>query len=257
MPVEFDPGPPAAIAEHFAKLPSYAAWKDYFWLDWGPVFYRGRLDGSQRVLCVASDPGPTERIAGRTLVGDAGQRAQGFLRKIGLTRSYLCLNAHMIALFPGEGSKGLEILDNATQKTWRNKLYDMARPPGLEAIIAFGEQAQKAVSLWPGKGSVPVINVQHPSARKEAPLLAGWKAAVTQLRTIVTPDADGSLNAQNYGATFKKSDFSAIPRRDLPFGAPDFLGDDAWLRAKTPPENTSVNRPSGDRHTLIWKAPKS
>jgi hypothetical protein len=54
------------------------------------------------VLCLASDPGPTERIAGRTLVGNAGQRVQGLLAKLGLTRSYLCLNAWAYALRPSK-----------------------------------------------------------------------------------------------------------------------------------------------------------
>ena len=87
---EFDPGPPDPVADHFAEVPSYAAHRKKFWYDWGPVFYRGRLDRSAKVLCIASDPGPTERIVGRTLVGDAGQRVQGFLTKLGLTRSYPC-----------------------------------------------------------------------------------------------------------------------------------------------------------------------
>lgn len=79
----FDPGPPSAFAQMFAAAPDYAPIRQHFWYDWGPVFYRGRLDGSARLLCIASDPGPTERIAGRTLVGDAGQRVQGFLSKLG------------------------------------------------------------------------------------------------------------------------------------------------------------------------------
>jgi uracil-DNA glycosylase len=91
--VEFDPGPPPEVAEHFARVPSSAPHRELSWYDWRPVFYRGRLDGSARVLCIASDPGPTERVAGRTLVGHAGQRVQGFLHKLGLTRSYACLNA--------------------------------------------------------------------------------------------------------------------------------------------------------------------
>ena len=82
--VEFDPGPSKSIANHLAALPSYAPHRDFFWYDWGPVFYRGRLNMSARLLCVASDPGPTERIACRTLIGDAGQRVQGFLSKLGL-----------------------------------------------------------------------------------------------------------------------------------------------------------------------------
>src|SRR3712207_402801 len=97
---EFDPGPPPAIGEHLDALPSYAAQRDLFWYDWGPVFHRGRLDRTARLLCVASDPGPTERIACRTLVGDAGQRVQGFLTKLGLTRSYLLVNAFAYALRP-------------------------------------------------------------------------------------------------------------------------------------------------------------
>jgi hypothetical protein len=55
--IEFDSGPTPALAEHFAKLPSYAAQRDLFWFDWGPIFYRGRLDKSARVLVIASDPG--------------------------------------------------------------------------------------------------------------------------------------------------------------------------------------------------------
>ena len=89
---EFDPGPPDSLAEHFARVPA-PSHPQNFWFDWGPIFYRGRLDGSARVLCVGSDPGPTERIPGRCLVGNAGQRVQGFLTKLGLTRSYVCVNA--------------------------------------------------------------------------------------------------------------------------------------------------------------------
>ena len=85
--VEFDPGPPPNVAAHLDRVPSYVAHQDLFWYDWGPIFYRGRLDRSARLLCIASDPGPTERIACRTLVGDAGQRVQGFLSKLGLTHT--------------------------------------------------------------------------------------------------------------------------------------------------------------------------
>ncbi len=62
----FDPGPSIPVYHHLASLPSYEPHKTKFWYDWGPIFYRGRLDRSARLLCIASDPGPTERIAGRT-----------------------------------------------------------------------------------------------------------------------------------------------------------------------------------------------
>ncbi|WP_371493942.1 hypothetical protein OG871_02635 [Kitasatospora sp. NBC_00374] len=58
---EFDPGPTEQFAKLFAQVPDPPV-ESAFWFDWGPIFYRGRLDGSARVLIVASDPGPTERV---------------------------------------------------------------------------------------------------------------------------------------------------------------------------------------------------
>lgn len=258
MSVEFDPGPPIDFARHFAAMPDYAAFKDFFWYDWGPVFYRGRLDGSARVLCIASDPGATERIVCRTLVGDAGQRVQGFLAKIGLTRSYLCLNAYSLALIPSEAAGGDGVLDAPDHKAWRNALYDMAKTGELQAVLAFGVQAQRAVSKWPGKGETPVFKLPHPSSHDPAILADAWRSAVSQLRAIVTPDPDGDVTLPNYGAELAEADYAPIPKRDLPFGLPAFVGQDAWLRAQTPPKFASVTRPRpDDRHTLIWAAPRS
>src|SRR3954468_3856904 len=138
MAAVFDKGPPQAIANLCADCPVPSTPKA-FWTAWGPIFYRGRLDGTARVLCIASDPGPTERIAGRTLVGDAGQRVQGFLTKLGLTRSYLCLNAFPYALFPSNASDGPKILKDPLQLAWRNELYTAVKTgSSLQAIIAFG-----------------------------------------------------------------------------------------------------------------------
>ena len=179
---EFDPGPPPALAAILDRMPDFAGHRQHFWFDWGPVFYRGRLDGSARVLCVASDPGPTERIAGRTLVGDAGQRVQGFLARIGLTRSYVCVNALPYALFPSHGGSAAGILADPDILAWRNELYDAARGPSLQAIVAFGVNAQRAVDHWPGRAGVPVLGIPHPSSRNPTQLLDRWRAAVGQLR---------------------------------------------------------------------------
>src|SRR6187431_1470441 len=101
--VSFDKGPSVPVAAHFAALPELPPEsRGMFWYDWGPVFYRGRLTGKARLLGIASDPGPTERVVGRTLVGDAGQRVQGFLEKVGLTRSYVLVNAFPVAVHPGK-----------------------------------------------------------------------------------------------------------------------------------------------------------
>jgi uracil-DNA glycosylase len=254
---EFDRGPSAEFAQLLDRVPDPPVIGD-FWFDWGPVFYRGRLDGSARVLCFASDPGPTERIAGRTLVGNAGQRVQGILAKLGLTRSYLCLNAWAYALHPSRALAEKSRLDEPTQRGWRNELYDAATGPELEAIIAFGEMAQEAVAQWWGRPDVALCEVPHPSSRDTKRLLDEWRGAVSELREIVTPDPDGHNTGPNYGTRFTEGDYAAIPRHDLPFGTPAFVGDDEWVRARPSGAQNSVERPSpDDGHTLIWHAPEA
>jgi uracil-DNA glycosylase len=254
--VEFDPGPPANVAEHFDTVPSYAAHRDLFWYDWCPVFYRGRLDGSARLLCVASDPGPTERIAGRTLVGDAGQRVQGFLSKLGLTRSYACVNAYAYALLPSRSMSAIPILSEPDQLSWRNELLSMIISLELQAIVAFGLQARLAVEKWATAPAVMIKKVPHPSSRDTTKLITEWRAAVADLRTAVTPDPDGSNSGPNYGERYSESDYAPIPRGDLPFGVPSWLGDDARGRQSRPRRRNTVERdPTDELHTLIWRAP--
>lgn len=253
--MEFDGGPPQAIAQICRSCPPPTTPKA-FWTAWGPVFYRGRLDGSARVLCIASDPGPTERIANRTLVGDAGQRVQGFLAKLGLTTSYLCVNAFPYALHPSYGPQADQLLAEPAQQAWRHDFYDAALPGHVQAVVAFGANAQKALDLWPGKPNVPAARIPHPSSRDEKKLLQDWHDAIVTLRAHVTPDHDGSATGPNYGSSFREADYAAIPRRDLPFGVPAYLGDDSAGRTGHPRRNDSVGRPSpDDGHTLIWTAP--
>ena len=253
---EFDPGPPRRVADHLGNVPSYAAHRELFWYDWGPVLYRGRLDRSARVLCLASDPGPTERIAGRTLVGDAGQRVQGFLTKLGLTRSYALVNAYAYALLPSRAMSAIPILSEPAQQSWRNRLFSLIVGPQLQAIVAFGLQAKIAVDQWADVPPVMIKKVPHPSSREPGKLITEWRAAVEDLRTVVTPDPDGDNSVPNYGTRFAEGDYARIPPRDLPFGVPPWLGDDAIGRASRPRRNNTVERDRDDLlHTLIWRAP--
>jgi uracil-DNA glycosylase len=254
--MEFDRGPSAALAQHLADLPGYASHRNLFWYDWGPVFYRGRLNGKARLLGIASDPGPTERIAGRTLVGDAGQRVQGFLAKLGLTRSYVLVNAHPYAMHPSRAEDARPLLARQQIRDWRNQFYDAITGPSLQAVVAFGGEAREALRLWtPGPG-VPALEVPHPSSRNAARLLDEWRDAVEQLRGIVSPDADGDPGLPNYGNRFREADYERIPPRDLPFGVPAWFGDDSWGRKAKPRHNNSVSRPSSDsKHTLVWRSP--
>lgn len=253
----FDKGPTRRVARLFAQVPDYMSYRDYFWFDWGPIFYRGRLDGSARILCVASDPGPTERIASRALVGDSGQRVQGFLKKVGMTRSYLCLNAFVYALHPRHLSHGKEIVKDPEHIKWRNRMFSNLTSSKLQAIVAFGCLAHIAVEMWDRKKTVPVFNIYHPSFRDQTKLLPTWREAIIELRKVVTPDLADFLDVSNYGDVFSEDDYAPIPSDDLPFGVPGWLGDDSWGRAGHPRHLNCVRRPKpDDEHTLIWIAPK-
>jgi hypothetical protein len=87
------------LVQHFNSLPHYPT--KLYWDDWGPVFYRGRLDGAAKVLGVAQDPGVCEHVARRVLVGTAGQRVQFLLETLGLCHSYVLVNAHQYEIRGG------------------------------------------------------------------------------------------------------------------------------------------------------------
>lgn len=257
MKIEFDRGPTAAMASLLMDHPDYTPVKEFFWFNWGPVFYRGRLNQSAKILCVASDPGPTERIGDRALIGNAGQRVQGFLSKIGITKSYVCLNGFIYALHPSHLGDGIKLLDDPVHTAWRNKVFDAATGPKLQAIVAFGDIAKKTVDLWDGKGDTPVFKTYHPSYRfDESKLTADWNRVITELRAIVTKDKGGNNTLPLYGTKIEESDYKPIPSGDLPFGSAPFLGDEHWRRTSSGGMN-SVSRPPDDDFTLIWKAPQT
>jgi hypothetical protein len=76
------------------------------------------------------------------------------------------------------------------------------------------------------------------------------------LRGIVGPDPGGDPTVPNYGSAFTEDDYAPIPKADLPFGLPAFVGDDRWGREGSPHHNDAVSRPNpDDAHTLTWIAP--
>ena len=101
MPHSFDPGygqePFRTLAAEYPEADLYPP--DQFRVEWGPVFHRGRLDGSARVLVLGQDPAQHETIVRRILVGEAGRRLQGFLAKLGVTRSYVLVNTFLYSVY--------------------------------------------------------------------------------------------------------------------------------------------------------------
>src|SRR5262249_5740705 len=234
---------------------------ELFWYAFGPVFYRGRLDGSARVLCIASDPGPTECLpfVRRCLVGDAGQRTQGFLAKIGLDHSYVLVNAFAVALHPSHAAQGETILkNNATLKAWRHQFYDQLLADNkLQAIVSFGSESHTAYDVWsasnPAVAAIPSIKIPHPSALDRGGptpnLVKEWHDAVTQLGGFVTKDVAAK---PNYGAHVTHDDYASIPRGALIADAPAYCGNGL---ASHPVHFNCGDRPSPDDGHSLWLKP--
>jgi hypothetical protein len=239
--MEWDPGPPAPFATHFENRPTYSP-KSRFRMAWGPIFYRGRLDGSAKVIVIGQDPAADEDVARRILVGAAGQRVQGFLRKLGLNKSYVMVNTFLYGLRGQMDQQAKQISASAPIKNWRNQLLDMLMTPQIQAILAFGAGAHQVVSLWPGSSGAFVAQLTHPSARDDAALLANWNNWLPQVQSRVMADPGGTKDPTPYGTKFKKTDLAPIPARDLAFGVPKWMGngDTAW------------RLPSGNQ--ITWKA---
>jgi hypothetical protein len=242
----FDPGPPVQWRDFLASAPL-----DYyvhhasrrFRIDFGPVYYRGRLDGTARILVVGQDPSTNEILGQRILVGSSGQRVQGFLRKLGITRSYVMANLFLFSVF---GQVDAELRAIALEEpilTFRNSFFDrLAQENNLQAVVVIGKGAQLAVDNWPGSQEHPVFEIQHPAALDEAAVLATWNSALTLLRPIVEPDDDGSPDPSPYGSSFAPEDAAPIPRFDLPFGLPEWHG------------NGSHSHRDGNKN-IVWTAP--
>ena len=193
-----------------------------FRLEWGPVFHRGRLDATARVLVIGQDPAQHETIARRILVGEAGHRLQGFLFKLGMDRSYVMVNTFLYSVF-GSASKNAGLTRIATYRhKWLDALF--AHEP-IEAVVSLGTLADKAWLKWAatpnGQSFTPAYrHITHPTAPESGAaknqgdhaalikkMLANWNDGLQALTPgIAHPDK--SRNLVLYGEAFADGDRS-------------------------------------------------
>jgi uracil-DNA glycosylase len=245
MSPSFDPGPPAAWEQLFRAAP-LAHYIDHpserFRTAFCPVFYRGRLDGSARVLIVGQDPSTDEILAQRILVGEAGQRVQGLLRKLGISRSYVMFNTFLYGVFGQFDSALRTIAHEPPIAQYRNQLLDQAIATNpIEAMLTVGNAASDAIGQWPGGQGLPVIALRHPSARSD--VLTNWNARLPELAAHIAPDPGQTRDLTPYGATFQPQDELAIPAADLPFGLPTWHGSGGTRSTRRSPKS------------ILWTAP--
>jgi Uracil DNA glycosylase superfamily len=229
--MEWDPGPPPAIRLIFEQAPlaEYEARPKRFRLEWGAMYYRGRLDGSARVLIIGQDPAASENVVRRILAGEAGQRVQRFLAKLGIMRSYVMVNSVLYSIFGQFDAEMQNFMDRPAVLEWRNALLDALAVPAIEAVLGFGKAAEHVINSWPGaqawKASHRVFFLKHPTAQPDASVLQNWSSQLQAIGDKVTPDPDGAADLTPYaGPAFGPDDLLSIPLRDLGFGMPRWMG---------------------------------
>src|SRR6476646_2785677 len=120
-------------AEPFASLVAGYPGEDVyppadFRTEWGPVFHRGRLDGSARVLVLGQDPAAHEAVARRILVGEAGQRVPGLLARVGFVTGYVMVNTFFYSVYGQGGGKHVGADDLVR---YRNRWLDAVAGPSV------------------------------------------------------------------------------------------------------------------------------
>jgi uracil-DNA glycosylase len=216
-----------------------------FRVEWGPVFHRGRLDGSARVLLIGQDPGQHENVLRRILAGEAGRRVQGFLARLGITRSYVMINALLYSVY---GSRGARYVSRPGVRDYRNRWIEALLAPGeVEAVVTFGAMAKASWTAYAKLHAVPaglaVASLTHPTAPESAggtkaeqreatrELLRQWSAALQVLHPAISGKDEPATPLVPYGDAFADADKAAIPAADLPAGVPGWMyEDDGWAR---------------------------
>jgi hypothetical protein len=214
-----------------------------FRLEWGPVFHRGRLDGSAHVLVLGQDPAQHETIFRRILVGEAGHRIQGFLAKLGIDRSYVMVNTFLYSVF-GQGG-GNKHRNNKKIAGYRNRWLRALLDGGkIEAVVALGSLADTAWQTFrdspQGTGvQVKYEPITHPTRPEAAGgdaaahaaaikrMLENWNSALQSLHPLDDPDRAGPFKP--YGDAFKANEKIAIPEIDAPPWTPEWMRlNDGW-----------------------------
>jgi uracil-DNA glycosylase len=240
-----------------------------FRTEWGPIFHRGRLDGTARILLIGQDPATHEDVARRILVGEAGQRIQGFLDKLGITTSYVFVNTFLYSVYGQAG--GSAHAHDPHIAIYRNAWLDaLAADNQLQAVVTLGTLADAAYHAWPGAsaGSWRYVTVLHPTYPDSASasgtitkaaafqrLCANWNIALNTMAAnpgALTPDTPRALVP--YGDTITPAEHGTIPEADLPPGLPDWMrGAKGWAARGTP--TTGATTAAQKRATLTVTIP--
>ena len=218
------------------------------------------------MLVIGQDPAQHETVVRRILVGEAGRRVQGLLAKLGITRSYVFVNAYLYSVY---GSVRANTRRNPALVGYRHRwLNALLVGTQVEAVIALGTAADESWQMWMATPNgqatrLACAAVTHPTqpesssqndkaklAAATAKLLRNWNAAVQTLApAIAHPDQPTVLVP--YGDTWGDGERPPIPEFDYPAGLPAWMHEqDGWARRSGPDvlakrRNLTVTVPKG------------
>jgi len=217
-----------------------------FRIEWGPIFHRGRLDGSPRVVVIGQDPAQHETIVRRVLVGEAGRRLQGFLAKLGITTSYAIVNTFLYSVF---GSVKAATRRDPRLSAYRNRWLDaLLIGKHVEGVLALGDAAREAWEMWKATAAGAALDVAfapitHPTQPESSSkgdkaklgdatkkMLKNWNVGLQTLApAIAHPDASRPLVL--YGDVWGPDDRLPVPEADFPAGLPAWMHQqDGWAK---------------------------
>jgi hypothetical protein len=266
---EFCPGYNSAPFDGFvANYPGediYPA-KD-FRVEWGPIFHRGRLDGSAKVLVLGQDPAQHETICRRILVGEAGHRTQGLLAKIGIATSYVMINTYLYSVYGQQA--GEHHAHDDPIAAYRNQWLDaLLVNTSVTAAITLGGLAAGAYTTWAdaqpdAAAKLYHAPIKHPTfpegaarggegdvAQLTKELFDNWNQYLPHMVDAVHPDIPPTPTPYS-GTTWQPGDLADIPERDVPAGSPP------WYRSRDPWANRVGSNADEKRATIVVTVPEA
>jgi uracil-DNA glycosylase len=239
--LEYDRGPGTSMARLLVGAAAARPWPDFAALGvpgaagygTGPV-YRGRF-GGVRLLVLADQDGHDDLLWGRAFTGEAGQRFQGLLAALGITRSYLVLRPLPVDTAGLAAATVRALADRPDVAALLAEVADRVLDDNpVAAVVTVGPHAERIAGRFVLDGR-PVVALPGWSAPGA---LEAWVAGHARLRSLGIPGdrppTDGAWAGER----------AQIPRADLPFGLPRWQGTsgDRVVRATprigpgTPPE---------------------
>lgn len=241
--IEFDRGPTPGLARLLVGAGAGPPWPDFAALGvpgaatyGGGALYRGRFTGV-RVLVLADQAGHDDLAWGRAFTGEAGQRFQGLLAALGLTRSYLILRTLPVDTAGLSAGKVWALADRPDVMAHHRAVVGRVLDDNaVAAVVAVGPHAERIAGRLDldGQRVVPLPPWSSSGAR------ATWIERYQQLRSLGIPIDQPPTTGDWDG------DRVQIPRADLPFGLPRWQGSsgDRVVRSKRAVGDDAVPEPA-------------